>query len=152
MAKHKSSTALSIRRALARTRTTVKPIIMKVPAAAKAVKHHAKRHARHAGHGVRGLFSPKRMGLMVGALGVGFLEKQNMLQQLPALPLIGRTGTIGVAAALISGGKPGIVDDIATAALVIAAHELGSTGSIQGPGDGWDDQGQVSGVDYVAGY
>ena len=152
MAKHKSSTALTIKRALARTRHTVKPIVVKVPAAAKAVKHHGKRAARHAGGGFRGLFSPKRMGLMVGALGVGFLEKQGMMQQLPALPLIGRTGTIGVAAALLSGGKPGIVDDIATAALVIAAHELGSTGTIQGSESGWEDPNAVSGVDYVAGY
>lgn len=146
------STALAIKHALARGKASVKPIVIRQPAPVIKVtgKKHHKHHGHHGGAGLGGLFSPKRTALMMGAFAVGVLEKQNVLQQLPALPIIGRTGTIGVAAHMMAGGRGGLADDIATAALIIAAHELGSTGSIVG-GEGGSDW-ETPGVDYVNGY
>jgi len=143
----KKSIKSAIRRALAR-RPSIKPIVIKTGA---TVKHHAKRAVRHSRGALGGFLGPKNMGLMMGAFAVGVLEKQNMLQQLPSLPFIGRTGTIGLAAHFIAGGKPGLATDVATAALVIAAHELGSTGSIVGDGGAQGPYG-VQGVDYVDAY
>jgi hypothetical protein len=142
------STALAIKHALARRAPIVKPIIVK-PAAIVVKKT---KHKKHRGGGVSGLvggfLSGHRTELALGALGVGFLEKQNMLSNLPALPIVGRKGTIALAAHFISGGKPGLASSICTAALVLAAHEFGQTGSISGT-DGYVAGG---GVDYVAGF
>lgn len=164
MAKTKTasrSTALAIKHALARGRhaAMVKPIVIRTPTpVVKVTKSKKKHHHHHGGHmSIGGIFSPKRTALMVGSFALGVLEKQNVLQQLPALPLIGRTGTIGVAAHMISGGRAGLADDISTAAFIIAAHELGQTGSVVGgyvageddPSADWERQG---GVDYVNGY
>jgi hypothetical protein len=139
--KHKS-------RALSLYRPSPKPIVIRTT---KIVKH-KKHHRRHGGGGLGmgGLFSKHRMGIVAGAAAYGFLEKQAMFASLPSLPLIGKAGTVGLAAYLISGGgKNKLADDICTAALVIAAHELTSTGSIVGD-DPTDPSGH--GIGYVAGY
>lgn len=142
------STALAIKHALARRPAPmVKPIIVK-PAAVVVKK--PKKHPRHHGGGGRGLsgfVSNDRIGKVVGALAVGFLEKQGLMQQLPALPLIGRKGTIALAAYML-GGKSKLANDICDAALILAAHEFGSTGSITGVGGEY----VAGGVDYVAGF
>jgi hypothetical protein len=119
-----------------------KPIVIR---STKVVKpKHKRRHGKSSSGG-RGLMSKQRMGIVGGALAVGFLEKQGFMQQLPTLPLIGRTGTIGLAAYVLSdNGKNHFADEICTAALVIAAHELGSTGAIVG--------GEPQDVSYVAGW
>lgn len=139
-AKHKS-------RALALYRPhTPKPIVIRTT---KVVKAKHRRHHRHggSGFGLGGLMSKQRLGIVAGALAFGFLEKQALFASLPSLPMIGKSGTIGLAAYLLSnGGKNKLADDIATAAFVIAAHELGSTGTIVGEEPAPD----VSG--YVAGY
>jgi hypothetical protein len=136
--KHKS-------RALALYRPhTPKPIVIRTT---KVVKHKGRRHHRHHGGGLSlgGLFSKQRMGIVAGALAFGFLEKQALFQSLPSLPLIGKSGTVGLGAYLLSnGGRNKLADDIATAAFVIAAHSLGSTGTIVGEDD--------PGIGYVAGY
>jgi hypothetical protein len=143
MAKRKASrsTALAIRHALARGRSQARPLVLKVPS---PIRH--KTHHHHSGRSsLGGVFSQKRTALMVGAFAVGVLEKQGIMSQLPALPFIGRTGTIGLAAHMLAHG-PGLADDIATAAFVIAAHELGSTGTIVGgEGDDWGHVGYVAG-------
>ena len=144
------STALAIKHALARRpphAPMVKPIIVK-PAAVVLKKT---KHKKHHGGGSRGFLGgflgERRTQLALGALAVGFLEKQNLLAQLPALPIVGRKGTIAVAAHLLSGGKPGIAADVCTAALLLAAHEFGQTGKVSG------DEGVAGGsVDYVAGF
>jgi hypothetical protein len=140
--KHKS-------RALALYRPSApKPIVIRTTKVVKAKKHHRRHHGGGGlGLSLGGLFSKQRMGIVAGALAFGFLEKQAMFQSLPSLPLIGKSGTIGLGAYLLSnGGRNKLADDIATAALVIAAHELGNTGHIVGQDDGG------SGIGYVAGY
>jgi hypothetical protein len=139
--KHKSR-ALSLYRP-----SSPKPIVIRTTKVVKA--KHRRHHRHHGGHGfgLGGLFNKTRMGTVAGALAFGFLEKQAMFQSLPSLPMVGKSGTIGLAAYLLSnGGRNKLADDICTAALVIAAHELGSTGTIVGE----DPYG--NGIGYVAGY
>jgi hypothetical protein len=138
--KHKS-------RAMALYRpSSPKPIVIRTTKVVKAKRHHRRHHGHGGGLGLGGLMSKQRMGIVAGALAFGFLEKQAMFQSLPSLPMIGKSGTIGLGAYLLSdGGKNKLADDICTAALVIAAHELGSTGSIVG---GEEDPS----IGYVAGY
>jgi hypothetical protein len=139
--KHKSHS-----RALSVYRPSPKPIVIRTT---KIVKAKHRRHPRGGGGGglaLGNLMSKKRLGIVGGALAFGFLEKQAMFQSLPSLPFIGKAGTIGLGAYLLSnGGRNQLADDICTAALVIAAHELGSTGTIVGA----DGSGEIG---YVAGY
>jgi hypothetical protein len=137
--KHKS-------RALALYRPSMpKPIVIRTTKIQKAKRHH-RRHHHGGSFGLGGLMSHQRLGIVAGALAFGFLEKQALFASLPSLPMIGKSGTIGLAAYLLSnGGKNKLADDIATAAFVIAAHELGSTGTIVG-----EESPDLSG--YVAGY
>jgi hypothetical protein len=103
-----------------------KPIIIR-PVAAKPVKH--KHHRRHGGGS--GLMNKERMGIVLGGFAVGFLQKQGI--KLPALPVLGEAGTIGLAAYFLSGnGKNKLASEICTAALAIAAYEMGSTGAVVG--------------------
>ena len=132
-AKHRSS-------ALVRRASSPKPIVIRTTKVVKA-KHH-KRHGRRHGGGVSSLFSKDRMMTVGAGFAVGALEKMTFVQNLPSLPFLGKTGTLGVAALLFSdGGRNKTADDIATAALTIAGYMMGSTGSIVGDGGG----------DYVAG-
>lgn len=107
-----------------------KPIIVRT-VAAKPVHH---RKPQHGKSGSRGLLSPSRTAIMVGGFAVGLIQKMGW--QLPKLPLIGEAGTIGIGAYFLSNdGRNKLADEICTAALTIAAYELGSTGQIIG-GDG----------------
>lgn len=126
MAKHKTSTKLVPFRM-----TPPRPIVVR---STKIVKAKVKHHKKHGGAS-RGLTDKRRMGIVVGGLAVGFIQKQGI--KLPELPLLGQAGTIGLAAYLVSdGGKNKLADEICTAALTIAAYELGSTGSIVGEDEG----------------
>lgn len=69
----------------------------------------------------------------IGGALFGFAVKSGWVQKLPAIPLIGRTGTAAVL--LHYWGKNGggeIVRRSARAAAVIAGYQLGSTGTITG--------------------
>lgn len=141
MAKKTKSRALALR-------PTARPTIIKMPAP-KIIKP-KRHHRRHHGHGggMGGLMSKTRMGMVAGAFAVGILEKQGFMQSLPKLPVIGGIGTIGVAAYLLSDhGRNHLADNIATAAFMLAAHELASTGTIVG-GEAQPPQD----VGYVAGW
>lgn len=120
-----------------------KPIVIRTT---KIVKPKKKHHRHHGGRGmIGGLMSKDRIGIVAGAFAVGVLEKQNIMSQLPALPFIGRTGTIGVAAYLLSGGgRNRLADEICTAAFALAAHELATTGTVVGA-DAAPDVGYVAG-------
>lgn len=140
MAKHKTR---SRSLALYRAPRVARPMVIRTTVIKKAKRHH---HRRHGGGGVRGLMSKERMGIVAGAFVVGLLEKQGIMASLPKLPLIGTTGTIGVAAYLLSdGGKNRLADEVCTAALVLAAHSLSATGSIVGGDYGDGDVGYVAG-------
>ena len=128
MAKRSSS-----RRAIVVSRPS-KPMVIRQTIVKKA-KAFRKKH--YAGSG-RGLFEGKRMGIMMGGFAVGMIQKSGVA--IPELPFLGQAGTIGVAAYFLSGGgRNKLADEVATAALAIAAYELGSTGKIVGG-------------DYVAGF
>lgn len=126
---------------------TAKPIVIRTTVVKKL--KHRRRHGGGGGGMVGGLMSKTRMGIVLGAFAVGILEKQNLMANLPALPFLGRTGTIGLAAYLISNhGKNRLADEVCTAALVLAAHELATTGTIVGAEGGMPDPN----VGYVAGW
>jgi hypothetical protein len=127
-------------RALVR-HSSPKPIVIRTT---KIVKH-KKRHSTRRGGGVGSLFSKDRITTVGAGFAVGALEKMAFVQNLPKLPFLGTTGTIGVGAFLISGGRRGMIDDVATAALTIAGYMMGSTGSIVGGDGGVDTSGYVAG-------
>jgi len=130
-------------RSHSRALTRIKPIVVRTT---KIVKAKAKHHTRRGG-GMGGLFSKDRLETVGAGFAIGALEKMAFVQSLPSLPLLGKTGTLGLGAYLLGGGKRGIVDDIATAAFTIAGYMMGSTGSIIG-----GDEGGVDTSGYVAGF
>lgn len=131
--------------ALVRAPRSPKPIVIKTTKVVhKKSKHHGRRHG---GGGLGSLLSKDRITTVGAGFAVGALEKMDFVKNLPKLPLLGTTGTIGVAAFLFSdGGKNRMADDIATAALTVAGYMMGSTGAIVGGAE----EGDVSG--YVAGF
>jgi hypothetical protein len=104
-----------------------RPIVIRQTKVVKSKKHH-KRHG-----GGSGLLSGNRMKILGGAFALGMIQKMGIAANLPKIPLLGETGTIGLAAHFLGGGSR-LAEDIATAAFAIAAFELGSTGSIVGEG------------------
>jgi hypothetical protein len=111
-----------------------KPIVVRQTKIVKA-KH---KHRRHGGGA--GFMNRDRMGIVGGAAALAFIQKQGI--KLPALPLVGETGTIALAAYFLSGnGKNKLASEVCTAACVLAIHELITTGAIVGEGDGSDGWG-----------
>jgi len=140
----KVSTPLAVKHALERVRERQhrmpKPIVIRTAPLVK--HHHGKKHHGSRRGGIGGslgnLLSKKRMGIGLGSLVLGFLQKQNIT--IPSLPMLGETGTIGLIAYVLSdGGKNTLADDVCTAALAIALHEFGSTGKVTGVGGPGDE-------------
>ena len=86
------------------------------------------------------------MGAGIGGAAFGFIEKT--FPNMPTMPIIGRAGTVALAAYLLTRrggiGASGIVRDIGIAAAVIAGYQLGKTGKVAGDGDVMGDD--VSGI------
>lgn len=119
------------------------PIVVRTRTTKVVKAKHRRSSGRRHGGSMGNLFSKDRMITVGAGFAVGTLEKMTFVQNLPSLPFLGKTGTLGVAAFLLSdGGKNKTADDIATAALTIAGYMLASQGSIVG-----DDP-----MGYVAGY
>lgn len=136
---HRSSS-----RSLARVVRAPKPIVIRTTKIVKA--KHKRSHGRRSGGIAGGLLSKERVTTVGAGFAVGMLEKMDFVKNLPHLPFLGTTGTIGVAAFLLSdNGRNRMADDIATAALTVAGYMMGSTGAIVG------EAGPVGG-DYVAGW
>src|SRR4029077_4004812 len=96
-----------------------------------------KKHHRRRSSGAGGALTPKvMMGAAVGGAIFGFIEKT--FPTLPAIPLIGRSGTVAVTAYILQKkmGGGSIVRDVGLAAAVIAGYELGKDGKISGDVDG----------------
>jgi hypothetical protein len=70
------------------------------------------------------------LGAAIGGLGYGMLEKY-MGEQIPSLPLLGKSGTIA-AVIYFAGGRNDIINDIGIAAAAIAGYSLGKEGKITG--------------------
>jgi len=142
MAKRSKSRSLALAR-----RTTVKPIVIRTT---KLVKPKHKRHgARRA---AAGLLSRHNITTVGAGFAVGMLEKMTFVQNLPSLPFVGKTGTIAIAAYLLSdGGRNKMAADVASSAAAIAGYMLGAQGSIVGDGYGPDPSGYAT-DGYVAGW
>jgi hypothetical protein len=72
------------------------------------------------------------MGMAMGGFALGFVDKSGT--SIPTIPMLGRAGTIALAAHFIGKGRPGLLTDIRNAAAAVAAYEMGSTGKIAGEG------------------
>jgi hypothetical protein len=105
------------------------PIIRVSAPRAVAKKKH---HRRRSGGGSHELSQKTMLGSAIGGAALGFIEKS--FPNLPTVPLIGRKGTIALAAYVLHrrGTGGGILRDVAIAAAVLAGYELGKDGKISG--------------------
>lgn len=100
-----------------------RPIVIRQSAPRTKHKGHRRGHAKQS--------SQKMLiGLIVGGFGLGFLDKS--ATAIPTIPVLGKAGTIAVAAHFFGHGKPGLVTDVRNAAAAVAAYEYGSKGAISG--------------------
>jgi hypothetical protein len=121
MAKHRSKHRS---RALVRTSHTVRPVVIKKTIVKKGRSRH---HSSHFGLG--GFLSQQQINAGLGGAALGFIQKQ--FPNLPKIPILGEAGTVAVAAWMLRGKVP-LANDVATAAIVVAAYQLTSTGKIVG--------------------
>jgi hypothetical protein len=120
-----------------RERSAPQTIKVSVPRAAP-IRAKTRRRRSHGGHsrsiggGATGGMSVNKSGsLALGGFVYGYIEK-TFGPQLPALPLIGKTGAIALAAYFLGGKSPGLIADVGNAASVIAGYSFGSTGKVSG--------------------
>jgi hypothetical protein len=130
MARRRSSLAV---RSFTMPRAAAPIIRIAAPRAIAAPK--SRRRRAHAAS--TGFADPFQLG--IAAALVGMAEKSGMLDKLPTVPMLGRKGTIALAAWYWSrhGGGPW-VRKVAIVAAVLAGHQLGSEGRVSG-----DDEGQA---------
>lgn len=122
-----------------RTVRAAAPVIrIAAPRAAAAVKSGGRRAGRTirraAGSSAHGM-TP--ISAAVTAAVVGYAESAGFMDKLPSIPVVGRKGTLAIAAWYFSkhgGGK--IARDVALIAAVLAGHELGTTGKVSGDDEG----------------
>lgn len=102
-----------------------------------AVGRSAVRRVRKASTGTSGGFlNSERTGAMAGGFLLGVLDKQGTA--LPTVPVLGRAGTLGVGLYFLGKQmKAPIMVHAATAALAIAAYQMGREGKVSGV-DGFD--------------
>ncbi len=122
------------------------PIIrVTAPRAPSAPKKHHRRRSAPAHVGVN---QKTLLGAGIGGAALGFIEKT--FPSLPTVPLIGRAGTIAIAAYFLSrrgGMGGGILKDVALAAAAVAGYQLGRDGKVAGDeGVFGDIAPQVSGI------
>lgn len=127
MAKRRRSTRTQVSRAISVYRPPAPIIRVSAPRAPK-VKKHRRRHSV----GSHELSQKTMIGSAIGGAALGFIEKS--FPNLPTVPLIGRKGTIAIAAYMLHkrGTGGGILRDVAIAAAVLAGYELGKEGRISG--------------------
>lgn len=100
-----------------------------------------RRRRRSSVSGVGPLTPNRLFAAGLGGAIFGYLEKT--FPNLPTLPIVGRSGTIAVAAYFIAKqggmGHAGIVKDVGIAAAVITGYQLGKTGKVSGDSVVGDD-------------
>jgi hypothetical protein len=141
MAKRKRRTAT---RSASVTRIVKAPapiIRVSAPRAAPA-RRRAHRRRRSSGRSVNlggmtgGLISNEAIQMAVGGALYGFAVKQGIVDKLPAIPVLGRTGTAAILLdywARHGGGQ--LAHRAARAAAAIAGYQLGHEGKISGSDD-----------------
>ena len=130
--KRKASTAIARPTYYAQPTRTPAPIVrVTVPSPKKA-----KRRASHSSKGGGGNFTKTLMGAALTTALVGYAEKSGILNNLPQIPIIGRKGTLAVAAYFWSKNGGGqIARDVAMAAAILSAYEFSKDGTISGAAD-----------------
>lgn len=130
------------RRTAARTTTKIIRVGGSSPApivriaAPRAVPAKRRRHSRRRHGGGRiggGLISNESVQLAIGGALYGYAVKSGIIAKLPALPLLGRTGTAAIVLDYFGrhgGGQ--LCTKAAHAAAAIAGYQLGSEGTITG--------------------
>lgn len=106
--------------------------IIKV-SAPRAIAKPKTKHRRRSSVGGAALTFKSMLGIGLGGAAFGYIEKT--FPTMPSLPLVGRSGTIALAAYFLSkrgGMGGGIVRDIAIAGAAISGYQLGKTGTISG--------------------
>lgn len=122
---------------------TSAPVRRRSRAGAIIVKSKSRRRGKGGGGG--GLSLTMLGGTALGGAALGFIEKQ--WPNAPTLPIIGRAGTIALAAYYFGGKqKPGLMRDIALSGAAVAGYELGKTGKISGDDVEGDIAPQVGGA------
>ena len=129
MAKGKSATRTQIIRVPAFKQPS--PIIRVQAPRAAPQRHHKKKGGGRKGGGKGGMTD---IQAGIAGLVVGLVEKQGVLNNLPALPMLGKKGTAAVALHYFAKGKGGIWRDAKIAFAVLAGYDLGKTGAILGGG------------------
>lgn len=130
--------------------------IIRVAAPRAAV---AKRRGRRRGpprrsggsHHLGGIISNESIQMAIGGALYGFAVKQGLIAKLPAIPIVGRTGTAAILLDYWSrhgGGQ--LAHRAARAAAAIAGYQLGAEGAIQGLDDA-ATPGSLAGDDDVHG-
>ena len=130
------------RRAATATRTTTKvirvgsspaPIVRVTAPRALPVRRYRRRSSGGGGRIAGGLISNDAVQMAIGGLMYGYAVKTGIVNSLPALPLIGRTGTAAIILDYFSrhgGGQ--IALRMSRAAASIAGYTLGAEGKITG--------------------
>lgn len=134
---------LMARRRKTRTRTTTKIVRVGSPApivrvsAPRAAPRRKRRSGRRRGGNIGGgLISNESVQMAIGGALYGFAHKSGLIEQLPALPLLGRTGTAAIVLDYFSrhgGGE--MCRRASRAAAAIAGYQLGYEGKITGDAD-----------------
>lgn len=144
MAKRRRSTSTAIVRAIPFPQRAPAPVIRIAAPRAIAGPKKTKRHHRRSSVGGSSLSGKTLIGVGIGGAVLGFLEKT--FPTMPTVPLIGRAGTIAIAAYFLNKnggmGHGGLVRDVALSGAAIAGYQLGKQGSISG-----DVEGDVDGDD-----
>jgi len=108
---------------------TPQTIVLRQAATPATTKGKGKKGGGHR----RGQSSEKvLMGMAMGGFALGFIDKQGTA--IPTIPILGRAGTIALAAHFIGKGRPGLLTDVRNAAAAVAAYEMGNKGSVSGDG------------------
>lgn len=110
------------------------PIVrIAAPRVVKARRRHRRRRASSGGRIGGGLISNESVQLAIGGALYGYAVKAGIVAKLPALPLLGRTGTAAIVLDYFGrhGGGQMCVK-AAHAAAAIAGYQLGSEGTITG--------------------
>jgi hypothetical protein len=121
------------------------PVIrIAAPRAPTAGKTKRRSHRRSSASG--GITGKTVLSAGIGGAALGFIEKT--FPNIPTVPVLGRAGTIALAAYFLSRrggtGMGGIARDVALAAASIAGYQLGKTGKVSGDEVLGDDE--LSGI------
>jgi hypothetical protein len=125
MAKRRKTSTAIVRAIPVRTPAPI--IRVSAPAPHKKKGHRRRHHSSNGG----GLNQASMQSHAIGGFLYGVIEK-NFGAQLPTLPLVGRAGSIAIAAYVFGKGRGGVIADVGRAAAVIAGYQFGTTGKISG--------------------